>query len=107
MKTLDVVALVKDCPEEGLRRDRGAVRFFVFGALEDLSTAPDVASDERTAGWASRVHCHIPGLVKRSPYAIANWFIAARHSLTAWARCSVMLRSANQTSLVAASSLGK
>ena len=38
---------------------------------------------------------------------MANWFIAARHSLAARPQSAVMLRSASQIRLLAASSLGK
>ena len=43
----------------------------------------------------------------RSSYSIANWFIADFHSLAARLQSAVMLRSASQMSLLAASSLGK
>jgi hypothetical protein len=47
------------------------------------------------------------GAVKRSPYRIANWFIAVFHVGAARAQVAVMLRSANHISFVAASSFGK
>ena len=45
--------------------------------------------------------------VKRSPYSIANWFMADFHVGLARFQSAVMLRNASQISLVAAASLGK
>ena len=47
------------------------------------------------------------GCVSRYSQSIANWFIATFHVLAGRPHSAVMLRSASQINLVAASSLGK
>ena len=65
------------------------------------------ATPKRAPRWSSRSSCYARAVVKRSAKAMANWFIAADHSRVARLQSLVMLRSASQISLVAASSDGK
>ena len=46
-------------------------------------------------------------LVNLPPYTTATWFMASRHSLAARTLLPSTLRSASQSNLIAASSLGK
>src|SRR5262249_31063121 len=50
---------------------------------------------------------YVVGGVNRSPYKIANWFIAVRQDGAARAHFAVIFRKASQISFVAASSFGK
>src|SRR5271165_6920294 len=55
----------------------------------------------------SRSVIHQASRMKRSAYSIANWFMASFQWFAALLQSAVILRKANQISLLAASSLGK